>query len=184
MNEILDNLKEARQSALLGNYEASQVFYEGVLHDLQKLIHAYTSVEEEKLKLPKQALYKYNQLVKIESQQVKELANALDVFKTASMAAAAKQAPSGVGGSPISNNGFGNVRQPPAAAIGIGGYGNINNYADVDPFINNNYPYNNNTCGLHRHHPLSPKTTTSKITMVHTTITTTRTTRANKLMPV
>jgi hypothetical protein len=144
MNEILDNLKEARQSALLGNYEASQVFYEGVLHDLQKLIHAYTSVEEEKLKLPKQALYKYNQLVKIESQQVKELANALDVFKTASMAAVAKQAPSGVGGSPISNNGFGNVRQPPAAAIGIGGYGNINNYADVDPFVNNNYPYNNN----------------------------------------
>lgn len=155
MNEILDNLKEARQSALLGNYEASQVFYEGVLHDLQKLIHTYSSVDEERLRLPKQTLYKYNQLVKIESQQVKELANVLDVFKAGSVSV--KPTPN-AGASPMSNNGFGNVRQPPiaAAAAGIGGYGNINNYADIDPFLNNNYPYNNPNMNMQHHHHYGP----------------------------
>ena len=163
MNEILDNLKEARQSALLGNYEPAQVFYEAVLHDLQKLIHTYTSADEEKLKIPKQTLFKYNQLVKIESQQVKELANALESFKITSIKQSGS--PGVVGPAPVSNilgnNAFGNVRQPPvgAAAAGIGGYGN--NYPGIDPFMNNmnnmnnNYPnFNNNfKPQLHHHHP-------------------------------
>ena len=151
MNEILDNLKEARQSALLGNYEGAHVFYEGVLHDLQKLIQNYSSLEEEKLKIPKQTLYKYNQLVKIESQQVKELANVLDMLKTS----ANKSPGGGIIASPVSNimanNGFGNVRQPPvaAAAAGIGGYGN--NYGEIDPFMNN-FPFGNNNNNNNNHH--------------------------------
>ena len=157
MNEILDNLKEARQSALLGNYEGSQVFYEGVLHDLQKLMQTYSPSDEEKLKMPKQALFKYNQLVKIESQQVRELATVLENFKTS-----ANKAPPGppaplanmMLGNNNNNGGFGNVRQPPvaAAAAGIGGYGM--NYGDIDPFMNN-FPFGNNN-NINNNHMMNP----------------------------
>jgi katanin p60 ATPase-containing subunit A1 len=153
MNEILDNLKEARQCALLGNYEPSQVFYEGVLHDLQKLIQSYSSADEDLLKIPKQTLYKYNQLVKNESQQVKDLLNVLEAFKMpgANVKQQALDRPLGgqaaVAVAPMANhlNVFGNVRQPPsaAAAAGIGGYGQFNNDNYVDNFMNN-FPFNNN----------------------------------------
>ena len=52
VKEVVLNIKEARQSALLGNYEASQLFYQGVLHELQQLINL-THVDPN-LPIPKQ----------------------------------------------------------------------------------------------------------------------------------
>ena len=71
MDEIIENLNEARQAAFLGNYDASQIFYNGVLYELTKLMQNYA---EEKLRVSKQTLVKYEQLIRIENQQVKDLA--------------------------------------------------------------------------------------------------------------
>ena len=38
MQEIHENTKMAREYALLGNYETSQVYYQGVLQQVQKLL--------------------------------------------------------------------------------------------------------------------------------------------------
>ena len=38
LGEICENIKMARESSLLSDYETSQVYYQGVLQQIQKLI--------------------------------------------------------------------------------------------------------------------------------------------------
>lgn len=38
MQEICENTKRAREHALLGDYDTSQVYYQGVLQQIQKLL--------------------------------------------------------------------------------------------------------------------------------------------------
>lgn len=40
--EIIDNTKIARESALLGNYESSLVYYQGVIQQISRLILTIT----------------------------------------------------------------------------------------------------------------------------------------------
>jgi len=42
MQEIHENTKMAREYALLGNYETSLVYYQGVLQQIQKLLTTIT----------------------------------------------------------------------------------------------------------------------------------------------
>lgn len=82
INEMSQHLKEARQSALLGNYDGSLVFYEGVMHEIQQLIQL--NYEDLSLKINKQNLLKYRKLIEIEYDQVKEIQNSLNIFKNPS----------------------------------------------------------------------------------------------------
>ena len=79
VREVADNIKEARQSALLGNYEASQLFYQGVLHEVQLLINA-THLDPN-LPLPKQQWLKYKKILEMELEQIKEIGNVVVTFK-------------------------------------------------------------------------------------------------------
>lgn len=79
--EMTQHLKEARQSALLGNYDGSLVFYEGVMHEIHQLIQS--NYEDQKLKINKQTLLKYRKMIEIEQDQVKELQSSLSIFKNA-----------------------------------------------------------------------------------------------------
>jgi katanin p60 ATPase-containing subunit A1 len=83
LNELSDNIKEARQSALLGNYDASQVYYQGVLHQLNLLIQksATTTGASSEPQLNKQNLLKFKKLLDLEYEQVKEMSNVLLTFK-------------------------------------------------------------------------------------------------------
>ena len=78
LNEIADHIKEARQSALLGNYDAAQVYYQGVLHEIQLLAQR---PEDGQHQITKQSLTKYRKLLDSEYEQVKEMANVLVTFK-------------------------------------------------------------------------------------------------------
>jgi len=42
LGDICDNVKFARESALLGSYETSQVYYQGALQQIQKLLISIT----------------------------------------------------------------------------------------------------------------------------------------------
>lgn len=77
LKEIAEHIKEARESALLGNYDASQVYYQGVLHEIQLLMQKH----DDKFQIPKQNLQKYRRLLDIEYEQVKEMCNVLVTFK-------------------------------------------------------------------------------------------------------
>lgn len=77
LTELSDNIREARQSALLGNYDASQVYYQGVLHQIQSLIQR----ADDKSQLNKQNLQKYRKILDAEFEQVKEMSNVLLTFK-------------------------------------------------------------------------------------------------------
>jgi katanin p60 ATPase-containing subunit A1 len=156
MEEIVDNLKEARQSALLGNYEPAQSFYEVVLHEIQKLIINYS---EEKTKITKPNLMKYRKLIELENEQVKELQNALSTFKTNGT----ERAIGGSGGggnnhnpniniSYMGNPNYNQMGQPPVGyppqvQNPYGGMGNgfgmppIANPYGGDPYYMNNNPY-------------------------------------------
>lgn len=78
LNEIADHIKEARQSALLGNYDAAQVYYQGVLHEIHLLMQ---KPEDTKYQITKQNLMKYRKLLDSEYEQVKEMSNVLVTFK-------------------------------------------------------------------------------------------------------
>lgn len=78
LNEIAEHIREARQSALLGNYDASQVYYQGVLHEIHMLMQ---KPEDPKYQITKQNLQKYRKLLDAEYEQVKELCNVLVTFK-------------------------------------------------------------------------------------------------------
>ncbi|RNA35725.1 hypothetical protein BpHYR1_054437, partial [Brachionus plicatilis] len=70
MNEMEGHLKEARRSSILGNYDGSMVFYEGVLLEIQQLLQ--NNYEESKFKINKQSLIKYRKMIEAELDQVKE----------------------------------------------------------------------------------------------------------------
>jgi katanin p60 ATPase-containing subunit A1 len=38
VGDILENVKLARENALLGNYDTSQVYYQGAVQQIQKLV--------------------------------------------------------------------------------------------------------------------------------------------------
>lgn len=75
--DIVDNIKDARQSALLGNYDASQVYYQGVLHEVNTLILNNDSTSP----IPKIQLQKFKKLLELEFEQVKEISGVLVTFK-------------------------------------------------------------------------------------------------------
>jgi katanin p60 ATPase-containing subunit A1 len=78
MEEIIETLKEARQNALLGNYERSIVYFKGVLLDLNQLIQNY---DESKTKLSKQDLQKYKLKIDAELKQVEEVDGSIQAFR-------------------------------------------------------------------------------------------------------
>jgi katanin p60 ATPase-containing subunit A1 len=75
--ELNQNIKDARQSALMGSYDASQVFYQGVLLEIQQLIQT----SDEKSIINKYDWTKFKKLIEIEYEQVKELYSLLITFK-------------------------------------------------------------------------------------------------------
>jgi katanin p60 ATPase-containing subunit A1 len=77
IEEVWNHLKDARQSALFGNYDASQVYFEGVMHELHQLIQQ----SDEKSQVPKQTLMRYRKLVEAEYEQVKEISSSLNIFR-------------------------------------------------------------------------------------------------------
>ncbi|RNA00644.1 katanin p60 ATPase-containing subunit A1-like isoform X1, partial [Brachionus plicatilis] len=79
MNEMEGHLKEARRSSILGNYDGSMVFYEGVLLEIQQLLQS--NYEEPKFKINKQKLIEYRKMIEAELDQVKEIQSSLNVFK-------------------------------------------------------------------------------------------------------
>ena len=113
LNEMCDHLKEARRSAILGNYDGSMVFYEGVLLELQQLIQI--NYEDPKSKINRQSLIKYRKMIEGEQDQVKEIQNSLGVFKNS----VPSQQPSAV--YPQYGNGMFNqgMMGPPAMHYGL-----------------------------------------------------------------
>jgi len=88
LTELSDHIKEARQSALLGNYDAAQVYYQGVQHQLQLLIQK----ADDKSQINRITLQKFRKLLDLEYEQVKEITNTLLAFKNYT------PSPSGMGG--------------------------------------------------------------------------------------
>jgi katanin p60 ATPase-containing subunit A1 len=75
--DVVDHIKDARQSALLGNYDASQVYYQGVLHEVQQLI----TQSDQTSVISKIQLQKFKKMLELEYEQVKETSNTLVTFK-------------------------------------------------------------------------------------------------------
>ncbi|GAA6073394.1 katanin p60 ATPase-containing subunit A-like 1 [Tachysurus ichikawai] len=73
--EICDNTKKGREYALLGNYDSSMVYYQGVLQQIQK--HCQ-SLKDPALKFKWQQVRQ--ELVE-EYEQVKSIVNTLESFK-------------------------------------------------------------------------------------------------------
>ncbi|RNA09670.1 Katanin p60 ATPase-containing subunit A-like 1, partial [Brachionus plicatilis] len=92
MKEMVDHLKEARRSSIMGNYDGSMVFYEGVLLEIQQLIQ--NNYEEPKFKINKQKLIEYRKMIEAELDKVKEIQSSLNVFKNS---VPSQQPPSGYG---------------------------------------------------------------------------------------
>lgn len=78
LKEISEHIKEARQTAVVGNYDASQVYYQGVLHEIQLMMQ---KPDDPKNQITKQNLMKYRKLLESEYEQVKEMCNVLVTFK-------------------------------------------------------------------------------------------------------
>ena len=77
LGDVGENLKMARQNALLSNYEASQVYFLGVLHDLQQLLQK----PDDSANISKANLQRYRKMIEQEYEQVKEMANCGLTFK-------------------------------------------------------------------------------------------------------
>jgi katanin p60 ATPase-containing subunit A1 len=75
--EVVDHIKDARQSALLGNYDGSQVYYQGVLHEVQQLINQ----SDQTSAISKVQLQKFKRMLEQEYEQVREISNTLITFK-------------------------------------------------------------------------------------------------------
>lgn len=78
LTEISEHIHEARESAIRGNYDASQVYYQGVLHEIQVMMQ---KPEDPKNQITKQNLMKYRKMLDSEYEQVKEMCNVLVTFK-------------------------------------------------------------------------------------------------------
>lgn len=76
MNELLENTKMARECALLSNYETSQVYYQGVLQQVQKILRTVErGAEKTKWEETLSSLRKEHDLIK-------EIVETLSSFKT------------------------------------------------------------------------------------------------------
>ncbi|CAF0926030.1 unnamed protein product [Brachionus calyciflorus] len=117
LKEMAHHLREARQSALYGNYDGSLTFYEGVMMEIEQLIQL--NYEDPKLKINKLNLIKYRKMIEAEHDQVKEYQNLLSTFKnsTPSVQPSPVYGPYGNGmygmGHPMSNNMFYNGLNDP-----------------------------------------------------------------------
>lgn len=83
IRELNDTLKEyisqARMGAELGNYESSQVFYEGIMHEIEKLI----SMSKNDADVPhRDALLTSLRKLESELEAVKSLASALEPIRS------------------------------------------------------------------------------------------------------
>ncbi|KAK7108200.1 katanin p60 ATPase-containing subunit A1-like isoform X1 [Littorina saxatilis] len=76
LDEIYENTKMGRESALLGDYETSQVYYQGVLQQIHRLL---TSVRDPS---SKQRWQKVKQEISDEFEQVKDISKILSSFKS------------------------------------------------------------------------------------------------------
>jgi katanin p60 ATPase-containing subunit A1 len=77
--EIEQNLTNGRQSALLGNYESAQVFYEGVILEMNGQLN---NQNDSSSPIKKNDLIKCLKLVKIEYEEIKSIIKTLNVLKT------------------------------------------------------------------------------------------------------
>uniref|UniRef100_W5LVL0 Multifunctional fusion protein n=1 Tax=Lepisosteus oculatus TaxID=7918 RepID=W5LVL0_LEPOC len=75
LTEICDNAKKGREYALLGNYDSSMVYYQGVIHQIHK--HCQ-SLRDPALKVKWQQV---RQEIVEEYEQVKRIVNTLESFK-------------------------------------------------------------------------------------------------------
>jgi katanin p60 ATPase-containing subunit A1 len=83
LSDVIEHIKEARQTALLGNYEASLVYYQGVIHEVKKLMIKETAddLDPNPNKLSRKDLEKHLKLLEIEYEQVKDLSSCVMGFK-------------------------------------------------------------------------------------------------------
>lgn len=79
MQEIVETLKEARQNALLGNYERAIVYFKGILHDMGQLIQTYD--ERKTPGVSRADLQKYRTKFETELRQVEEMNNTIASFR-------------------------------------------------------------------------------------------------------
>ena len=75
INEICENTKLAREMALMGNYESSGVYYQGVIQQIHRLLF---TIDEPTRKSKWQSVQSE---IAEEYEQVKELVNTLQLFK-------------------------------------------------------------------------------------------------------
>ncbi|XP_076466674.1 katanin p60 ATPase-containing subunit A1-like [Babylonia areolata] len=76
LTEIYENTKMGRESALLGDYETSQVYYQGVLQQIHKLMSSVRDPSS------KQRWQKVKQEISDEFEQVKDISKILSSFKS------------------------------------------------------------------------------------------------------
>ncbi|XP_076445056.1 katanin p60 ATPase-containing subunit A1-like isoform X2 [Babylonia areolata] len=76
VTEIYENTKMGRESALLGDYERSQVYYEGVLQQIQRLLSSLRDSSS------KQRWQKAKQDISDEYEQVKDISKILASFRS------------------------------------------------------------------------------------------------------
>lgn len=151
LKEVMQNLKDARQSALLGNYDGSLVFYEGVIHELHHLIN--TNLDDLNLKVSKQDVLRLRKLIEEECGQVKDITQSLQLFKSSGGMAGG---PIGYPPSAMPFHGAGAMGSPMGAGPAHHYYGGLNDPYEMPerdpdvwppppPLMNkNNYQYRPN----------------------------------------
>jgi hypothetical protein len=76
--EIAETVKDARQFALLGNYERSIVFFKGIIRDINKNLQNY---DEKKIKASRADLQAYRAQIDKELKQIEELESSVTAFR-------------------------------------------------------------------------------------------------------
>jgi hypothetical protein len=79
--EVKQNLQDARDSAMLGNYDTAQVYYEGVIHEMNGQL---ANQQQQDIVAKKADLLKCRKLIEVECELIKEIAKSLVVFKSSS----------------------------------------------------------------------------------------------------
>ncbi|CAH1798597.1 unnamed protein product [Owenia fusiformis] len=95
--EICENTKMGREYALLGNYDTSQVYYQGVIQQIQKLLASISDPGR------KEKWQKVRQQVAQEYEHVKDISSTLQSFKTDAPRPVSAAAPSNHGNNPRYN---------------------------------------------------------------------------------
>ena len=139
LDEVGEHLRDARQRALLGSYETADVYYQGVLHQLQKLIiqqqqqqQQLQQQQQQQINDPKrQELLRYRKLIELEHEQVKDIYKSLEVFN-------APQTPSARNGRNPSMN------EMPGAAAAAAAAAINNDHFNYNFNYMNNHNHNNN----------------------------------------